>query len=125
VSDLDGVDFELLSTRPNFEVADLDRAVAFYLDALGFTLDFRADEFSLAVVGTETGASIALNRVSEPQPRSCYLNVRGVDMLAERCKAAGAEFLSPLTTQPWGMRDFVVVDPDGNAIAVGERVTPR
>ncbi|RLT26122.1 MAG: hypothetical protein DWI48_06825 [Chloroflexi bacterium] len=118
-------DFELISTRPNFEVADLDRAVAFYLDALGFTLDFRADEFLLAVVGSEDGASIALNGTPEPRPRSCYLNVRSVDVIAQRCEEAGASFLAPLTTQPWGMRDFMVLDPDGNAIAVGERVATR
>ena len=46
----------------------------------------------------------------------------GVDELHARCEAAGATFVSPLTTQPWGMRDFVVADPDGNRIAIGERV---
>ena len=117
--------FRYVSARPNLEVTDLDRAIAFYGDALGLSLDFRADEFGLAVVGDEAGASIALIRSATPTPRSCYLNVEGVDALAERCVGSGTILLTHLTTHPWGMRDFAVHDPDGNIIAVGERVGPR
>ena len=44
-----------LNSRPNLEVSDLDRALAFYVDVLGLPLRLRADEFALAVVGEETG----------------------------------------------------------------------
>ena len=111
-----------LNSRPNLEVADLDRAIAFYVEVLGLPLRFRADEFSLAVVGDEAGCEIALQSLDSPHAASCYLNVLGVDALRARCEAAGATFTSPLQTQPWGMRDFVVTDPDGNRIAIGERV---
>ena len=36
----------------------------------------------------------------------------------------GGKITNPLTTWPWGMRDFVVTDPDGNWLAIGERVAP-
>lgn len=112
----------LLNVRPNFEVTDLDRSVAFYCDVVGLELRFRADEFALAVFGDEGGAELAVQRVSSPAARSCYVNVVGVEALHARCVAAGIAIANPLTTQPWGMRDFVVHDPDGNMIAIGERV---
>jgi len=111
-----------LNSRPNLEVGDLDRAIAFYAEVLGLPLRFRADEFSLAVVGDEGGCEIALQRLDMPHAASCYFNVLGVDAIHARCEAAGATITSPLQTQPWGMRDFVVTDPDGNRIAIGERV---
>lgn len=115
---------QILNVRPNFEVANLDRAVAFYRDRLGFALRFRADEFALAVFGDEGGAELALQQVAAPAARSCYVNVIGVEALHERCRTAGLRISNPLTTHPWGMRDFVVHDPDGNMLAIGERVAP-
>lgn len=50
------------------------------------------------------------------------LFVRGVEALLGSCEVAGFEIARPLTTQPWGLRDFVVRDPDGHLIGVGERV---
>ena len=112
----------VLNVRPNVEVADMDRAVSFSERSLGLRVRSRAAEFGLALLGTEGGAEIALQQVSEPAARSCYVNVAGVDELHRRCTAAGVAIDAPLTTQPWGMRDFVVRDPDGNMIAIGERV---
>ncbi|HEY4985896.1 MAG TPA: VOC family protein, partial [Bradyrhizobium sp.] len=31
-------------------------------------------------------------------------------------QAAGAEFFQPLKREPWGARDFIVRDPDGNLL---------
>jgi predicted enzyme related to lactoylglutathione lyase len=118
-------EIRFLNSRPNFEVADLDRAIAFYRDVVGLELTVRADEFSLAVMGHDDATQIALMRVDAPKPRSCYVNVLGVDAAHERCSKARAEAITnPLTTWPWGMKDFVLTDPDGNWLAIGERVTP-
>ena len=35
---------------------------------------------------------------------------------------AGAEVTMGLTTHPWLMRDFVIRDPDGHQVAIGQRL---
>ena len=35
----------------------------------------------------------------------------------------GVEFHQPLKTQPWGMTDFIVKDPDGNLLCFASRPT--
>jgi predicted enzyme related to lactoylglutathione lyase len=112
------------SARPNLEVSDLTASIAFYEAALGLPLRFRADEFNLAVFGDEGGCELALLQVDAPHAASCYLLVTGVDVLHARCLQAGAPVLGAPETHPWGTRDFVVTDPDGNQIAVGQRVAP-
>ncbi|MCH7521427.1 MAG: hypothetical protein IIB42_07010 [Candidatus Marinimicrobia bacterium] len=33
----------------------------------------------------------------------------------------GANITYPLTLEPWGLLNFVIADPDGHQIAIGER----
>ncbi|MEP7215401.1 MAG: VOC family protein [Anaerolineaceae bacterium] len=114
-------EFELLSMRPNLPVADLDRSVAFYRDVLGFELGARMDDIGFALM-KGGGAELALGARTSPEPGGAYLYVTGVETLLVRCEAAGATIVAPLTQQPWGLRDFVVEDPDGHRIAIGQRV---
>jgi len=113
-------EFELLSMRPNLPVADLDRSIAFYRDVLGFEVAARMDDVGFALM-KGGGAELALSAGASPQPGGAYLYVTGVETLLARCEAAGATIVAPLTAQPWGLRDFVVEDPDGHRVAVGER----
>ena len=112
---------ELLSMRPNLPVEDLDRAVAFYRDVLGFELAARMDDVGFALM-KGGGAELALVTAPNPQPGGAYLYASDVEALLARCQAADAKIVAPLTTQPWGLRDFVVEDPDGHKIAVGQRL---
>ena len=113
-----------LAARPNLEVTNLDASIAFYETALGLPLRFRADEFDLAVLGVEGGCELALLQRDAPHAASCYLLVTAVDALHARCLEARALIATPLETHPWGTRDFVVADPDGNQLAIGERLAP-
>jgi hypothetical protein len=50
---------------------------------------------------------------------------RGVDALYAEChdsglSRSGTTRLSPVENSPWGMREFVITDPDGNLVRVGE-----
>ena len=55
--------------------------------------------------------------------KPCHTATLLPEPLLARCKAAGFEITRPLTTQPWGLRDFVVRDPAGHLIGIGERVS--
>ncbi len=82
--------------------------------------DGRAAVLALLV---NEGAEIALVQTDEPQASGCYIYMTGVDELHADLVSDGAEITNPLTTQPWGNRDFVIADPDGHQIALGERMS--
>ncbi len=59
----------------------------------------------------------------------CYIRVRDVQDLYEACSASGLPGtglprLDRLEDKPWGLREFAVVDPDGNLLRIGQ-VIPR
>lgn len=111
----------LLSMRPNLPVADVDRAIASYRDVLGFDVRARFDDGSFALMAAGE-AEVALVRDAVPASHGAYLYVTAVEQLRERCLAAGVA-ATELVREPWGLLDFVVTDPDGNQIAIGEWVS--
>jgi len=48
-----------------------------------------------------------------------YIQVSGVDAYYSELKARGVN-LGDLGTREYGMRDFEVIDPNGNRLAFGE-----
>ena len=57
----------------------------------------------------------------------CYWRVTDADRLYEECAALGlpSEGIPRLTgpcDQPWGMREFLLVDPSGNLMRVGHEL---
>ncbi len=119
-------DVYFIGARPNFLVRDIDVTVGFYRDLLGFdvvaTMGDPKPFFGLVV---REGAEIALVQNDDPQPVGCYICVTGVDALHDKLAAAGAKISNPLTTQPWGNLDFVIADPGGHQIAIGERLSDQ
>ena len=45
--------------------------------------------------------------------------VQDVDTLARQIKARGGALTQEPRDQPWGMRDFALVDPDGYKVTIG------
>ena len=45
-----------------------------------------------------------------------------IDELAAAIRARGGELAQEPTDQPWGARDFAVVDPDGFKISISSRM---
>ena len=55
----------------------------------------------------------------------CYIRVRDVQGIYEACAAnglpaAGIPRMDRLEDKPWGLREFAVVDPDGNLLRIGQ-----
>lgn len=109
-----------ISVRPNLPVADIERAVAFYCDVVGLEVRMRSPEYGLAHLGSGAMEIALLQR--KDNPVTVYVNVTGVDALHERIARGGGTVAVPLTDEPWGLRDFVLEDPDGNRLAFGERI---
>jgi predicted enzyme related to lactoylglutathione lyase len=122
------VDFRLELVQ--VPVADVDRAIAFYVERAGFALDQDADvgEGVRFVQLTPPGSacSIALGTgLSQMEPGS----VEGLQMVVDDIEAARAELagrgveVSEIQRFPWGAFVFFS-DPDGNGWAVQE-LPPR
>ena len=117
---------------------DVERLLGHYVDVLSFELIYRQPEQRPAdfcilglgdarimiartpdvkmLRGRNDGRLLAevAPRIGRPGPISVYIKVADVDAHHERAAAAGADIIEPIWDAPWGLRQFSVVDPDGN-----------
>ena len=112
-----------------FTVNDIDKSRAFYRDVLGFT---EGESFLVAgkLMGIELKAgtiSLWLNQDDWAKGRDrtkgigirTYLTtVQDIDALAARIKERGWKLDHEPQTQPWGVRDIGVTDPDGFRLTI-------
>jgi hypothetical protein len=109
----------LLRAVPVLATSDLAASVAFWKTA-GFDVSQYGDDFASA-----HREGIELHLVAPPgQGRdrgAAYLHVRGVDPLRQTWAAAGLP-ASEVRDQPWGMREFEIVDPGGNVVRIGQNL---
>src|SRR5262245_886030 len=107
---------EILGTVPVVPVTDVQQAIAFYRDNLGFALAFEQGEYA----GIDRGAAhLHLDGVLDAAAGqvTVRLAVRGVDALYAEIEPRGVvNPAEPLNTKPWGARQFSVLDCCGNRI---------
>jgi catechol 2,3-dioxygenase-like lactoylglutathione lyase family enzyme len=101
-------------------VADLDRAVAFYRDTLGFTVAERRDDLRFAhITSSVPGVEIGLGEVAAPKGSgSVVLNIGVADVgVARRAlEAKGVAFRGETVVIPGKVALAAFADPDGNAL---------
>jgi uncharacterized glyoxalase superfamily protein PhnB len=102
-----------------FFVRDVDRAIGFYVDALGFTLNMRYEEEAQAkVAGVSRGDGCALLLTSQwPDKAGTAVLYTALDAnefatLRADLEAKGTAFEEGF----WGKPLMVVDDPDGNQL---------
>jgi catechol 2,3-dioxygenase-like lactoylglutathione lyase family enzyme len=113
--------------RPVLHVKDVEAALRFYIDRLGFTSPWRYDEdgrASVAQVDRQGCALILCNHWPEKvgkglmfislnvEPATREAAVAALDALRAELEAKGA----PVKDGSWGYRLLVVDDPDGNQL---------
>lgn len=110
---------------PHLRILDYDKAVGFYVGALGFEIDFEwRNEPGLPVyMGIRRGTLYAhLSEYeasgSPGEGRGMTLSIADADTWYEALKQKGVPFEREIQPQPWGARDFIVHDPFGNTIVV-------
>lgn len=110
--------------------ADLDNALRFFAEILGFECSFRADNYAfvrrdaVAIRLIEVGAEIDLH--DERRQNSCYIDVDGLDDLYAELKPQ-LDTLPPGRVRPpfdqdYGQREFHVIDEDALLIFFGEPI---
>ena len=105
---------------PVLAVADLDAALAFYTDRLGFAIDWRQDRIIAAVGNGVVTLFLRSKDTGGLGPASVILNVEDADAGYAAWTAADVEITDPIATRTWGMREFTARDLDGNELTVGQ-----
>lgn len=103
---------------------DIFKTVAFYKDKMGFDKVGWKDK-DYAVIGRDK-VEIHFWKCNDkihPENTSCYIYVEDVNGLYEELKPKGVVHPNgPLKNQPWGTREFAVLDADGNMIKFGQNL---
>lgn len=106
-------------------VSDVDAAIAFYTEYLGFTLDQQMgpafaivtrQDLSLWLAGPKSSAARAMPDGREPEPGGWNRIVLEMDDLeadVAKLKQSGVSFRNEIVTGPGG-KQVLVEDPDGN-----------
>ncbi len=118
------------SATPVYPVSDVKASVAWYVETLGFELEFLNEpegQPAVYAVLFRDRLWIHLCRVSEGvQPASEYasaqLHVRDVNEHYELLRSRGARVLQEIGDRFWGARDFVIADPGGNQLWFSEPI---
>ena len=102
-------------------VADMDRAVKFYRDALGLSLKFQSPGWSEFSTG-ET--SLGLHPASEKNPAGSIelgFNVTNLEKFHQEMTAKGVQFSMPPTKQDFGGILAQFIDSEGRRCSVAEQ----
>ena len=109
-----------ISAIPVFQIKDVEASVRFYTEVLGFIESFRYGTY----VGLKIGeCEIHICPPGDQGPRTgggnAYIICDEVDAYFAKITAAGAKPKSEPADRRYGMRDFVIFDPDGNQLSFG------
>lgn len=111
----------------NLHVADIEATRGFYAGFLGLS----TEEFNMGWVARftspDTGANIQLVTRDATSAEDSVISVMTDDVEAayEEAQRLGFEIVHPLTTEPWGVRRFLVRAPDGNVVNIVHHPDPR
>ena len=117
------------AAEPQLFVANIGAATDFFVSRLGFVIAFTYGEPPFYAQVRRDGARINLRCVDRPVidadlrdreellAASLTVATTGeIKILFLEFQAAGVPFVQTLKRQPWGARDFIVKDPDGNLL---------
>ncbi len=113
---------EMIDLVPTFPVLTMSRAVDFYTKKLGFSVNLESGNY--VAVGRDLiqiGLVVDRNAPKGYKP-NCYIRMAHIDEFYRSLKEKAVKFEAELKTQPTGMKEFSVKDPDGNTLIFGEYI---
>jgi len=115
---------------PTLRMTDEARSRAFYVDGLGFQVDWThrfGPHSPVLLQVSRDGMIVFLSQ----HVMDCalgglvHLFVDSVDDWHARLERGGVAIELPPTDQPWGLREMHLVDPDGNRLRICTRLPRR
>jgi catechol 2,3-dioxygenase-like lactoylglutathione lyase family enzyme len=102
------------------QVSEIESSLRFYREILGFELDFEFGPYA----GVHRGGMYLHLCAHDTWKRplgggAVVIFCDEIDAFHEEVKGRGATIRLAPTDEPYGMRDFVVSDPDGNVLTFG------
>ena len=105
---------------PVFQVSDLNSALQYYKEALGFKAEFQFGSYAGVSHGDACFHLCAHQIHQRPNGGgAAFVFCDEVDDYCQEIKENGAMVKMEPADQPYGMRDFIVLDPDGNHLTFG------
>jgi catechol 2,3-dioxygenase-like lactoylglutathione lyase family enzyme len=112
---------------PQLRITDADASRSYYVEGLGFTVDWE-HRFGLGypvfMQLTRDGQKIFLTQhAGDCQPGGAvYFIVPDADRCVAEFIARGVQPTNPIADMPWGTREFLLTDPDGNRLRFASHV---
>ena len=124
-----------MSLRLELFVTDMDRAIAFYRDVLGFVLHRREPDYASVrngdvVLGLgpiaklpETGGYFTRSGLTGERGLGVEIvfEVDDISTAHDAVLMSGHPILEPIQERPWGLTDFRIADPDGYYLRLTSR----
>jgi len=111
----------LKKMSPQLPVANIEHSIEFYTKKLGFSLDFRYEDFYAGII--KDGHSIHLkcgispeNNAKNKEDLEITFSVDGIERLYTEVLSKSIEIVQSLREMPYG-KEFYIADPDGNHLA--------
>lgn len=106
---------------PQLRMTSWDRSRSFYVDKLGFKVDWEhrfEPGFPMFTQVSRDGLSLFLTEhAGDCQPGGAvYLVVDDVDALYREIGSRGVQPQGGPEDTPWGRREMMIIDPDGNRL---------
>lgn len=110
-----------------FSVSDLATSLKYYVDTLGFSIDFEYGAIAGLHYGNVllqlSGPDLIGNRKATGEGHM-YIFCDEVDQYFQDIVAKGALVIIEPADREYGMRDFAIQDADGNILAFGKVTHP-
>ena len=109
----------LRKIMPELPLSDVPAGVAHYHDVLGFEINYQQQD--LGVMDREGQRLLLIARTERHTGiGSCCFYVTDADALHAELVAAGANVQGEPVSQPWGLREFTVLDLEGNRLSFAQ-----
>jgi catechol 2,3-dioxygenase-like lactoylglutathione lyase family enzyme len=109
----------LRQVMPEIPLGDVAAGVRHYCDVLGFHVNYQ--QHDLGVLDRDHVRVLLTARQPAHRGIACaYFYVEDADALHAELRRTGALIEGPPVSQPWGLRDFSVKDPEGNVLTFGQ-----
>ena len=117
---------EFPAAAPEIPVTDMNAALEYYQQKLGFTVDWGGSDGGIAGISKGQCRMFLTDRDFRKEhgnapPVMIWINLNSkdeVDELYEIWSAAEARIISPPASKPWKLHEFTASDLDGNLFRV-------
>lgn len=109
----------LRKVMPELPFTDVAAAILHYRDVLGFDVNY--SQHDLGVMDRDGVRVLLIARTAKHSGiGSCSFYVADADALHAELVAKGADVQGPPVSQPWGLREFRVLDLEGNRLSFAQ-----